>query len=126
MNKLARLSLLTGLLASGACSAAESSTCQPSCAADRVDCAAVAQHSAKLENSPLAKMNDKLPHIVGSSDGRGRSLAMRAEERRQFEQRKMQRIQTCGDRYMKCVRTCSETPTEAEPDSIMVKRKGEL
>ena len=124
MIKFVRLSVVLGLLASGICSAGES-TCQPSCAADKRECAALAQHSTRLENSPLAKLNDKLPHIVGSSDGRGRSLAMRADERREFEDRRIQRMRACDDSYMKCVRSCTEPATETAPDSVVFKRKGE-
>jgi hypothetical protein len=123
-NSIAGLSLLLGLLASGASIADERSTCQPGCAEDKRECSALAQHSAKLENSPLAKMNDKLPHIAGSSDARGRSIGMRAEERREFEDRKMARVRACDDKYMKCVRACSAT--EPEAGSVVLRRKGEL
>ncbi len=125
-NSIACLSLLLGLLASGASIAGESSICQPGCAKDKRECSALAQHSAKLENSPLAKMNDKLPHIVGSSDARGRSIDMRAEERREFENRKMARIRACDDKYMKCVRACSQMATEPDTDSVVLKRKDAL
>lgn len=51
---------------------------------------------------------------------------MRADERREFENRKMQRIHGCDEHYMKCVRLCSTTKTAAAPDNMVFKRKREL
>lgn len=118
--------MLLALLASGTSTAAESSTCQPECAQEKRECRTFAQNDAKRENGPLAMMNEKLPHIVGSGDARGRSIDVRARERQEFENRKMERTRACDDKFMKCVQVC--TPQAAGPDagSVVLKRKDEL
>jgi hypothetical protein len=119
-------SISLGVLASGACSAAESSTCQPGCADDKRECSALAQHEAKGENSPLAIMNEKLPHIRHSGDARGRSIDVRAAEHREFENRRMARARACDDEFMKCIRACTEPADGIESRSVVLKRQGEL
>jgi hypothetical protein len=114
------------LLASGACSADDGSACQPACAADKRECSALAQHSAKLDNSALATMNAPLPKTSYSGDDRIRKRETRAEERRAFENRRMAQVGACDDKYMKCVRSCAGTPSETDPGSVVLKRKDEL
>jgi hypothetical protein len=127
MRKLIVLcSLSLGILAGAACSAAEVGTCQSGCADDKRECSALAQHEAKGENSPLAIMKEKLPHIRHSGDARGRSIDVRANERREFENRRMERTHACDDKYMKCVRACTEPTDGVESRSVVLKRQGEL
>ena len=123
--KLVRLSILAGVLAGGASSAA-ANTCQPGCVEDKRECRDLAQHVAKAENSPLSVMNEQLPHIVGSGDARGRSIDVRMQERRDFENRRMERTRACDDKYMKCVRGCATSAPEADLGSVVLKPKGEL
>lgn len=118
-------SLLLGFLASGTCSAA-ASTCQPGCADDKRECRDFAQREDKKENSPLAMMNEALPHIRYSGDARGRSIDVRAAERRDFESRRMERTRVCEDKYMKCVRVCTGPAVEVQSPSVVLKRQGEL
>jgi hypothetical protein len=126
MNKIVNVFLLLAVLASGACSAQQGTTCQPDCAADKRECGAVARHDAKREDSPLSIMNEELPHIVHGGDSRGRSMDVRAREHRDFENRKMARIRACDDKYMKCVRTCSSPAAGSDPGSVVLKRRDEL
>ena len=121
-----RLAMVTALLASGACSAGDSASCQPGCADDKRECRALAQNEAKRENGPLEVMNEKLPHIVGAGDARGRSIEVRMRERQGFENRRMERTRACDDKYMKCVRVCSGTVAEPDAGSVVLKPKGEL
>ena len=122
---LVRLSMLAALLAGGASSAA-ASTCQPGCADDKRECRDLAQHVAKAENSPLSVMNERLPHIVGSGDARGRTIDVRMQERRDFENRRMERTRACDDKYMQCVRACATATSESDLGSVVLKPKGEL
>ncbi len=118
--------LLALLMASGACSANDSASCQPGCADDKRECRALAQHESKRENGPLEIMNEKLPHIVGAGDARGRSIEVRARERQGFENRRMERTRACDDKYMKCVSNCSGKEVEPDAGSVVLKPKGEL
>jgi len=65
-------------------------------AADKRERSALAQHSAKLENSPFATMNAPLPKTTYSGDDRLRKLETRAEDRRAFENRRMARVRACA------------------------------
>ncbi len=124
--KFVCLGMFAALLASGACRAADSATCQPGCADDKRECRALAQNEAKRENGPLEVMNEKLPHIVGAGDSRGRSIEVRMRERQAFENRRMERTRACDDKYMKCVSACAGTPAEPDAGSVVLKPKGEL
>jgi hypothetical protein len=118
--------LLAGISFAASC-AAQGSTCQPGCAEDKRECRAFAQHEAKKENSPLATMNEALPHIRYSGDARGRSIDDRAAERRDFDKRRMERTSACEDKYQKCVRTCeAAASSDADAPSVVRKPKGEL
>ena len=126
MNRLFRLSMPLVFLASGACTAADSSTCQPDCAQEKRECSSRAQQVSKRENGPLESMNEKLPHIRYSGDARGRSIDVRAGERQDFENRRLERNRSCDDKYMKCVNACQGPGGVADQDSVVLKRKDEL
>ena len=73
-----------------------------------------------------ARTSQAAPRKNASAAPSHSSLDMRADERREFENRKMQRIHGCDEHYMKCVRLCSTTKTAAAPDNMVFKRKREL
>lgn len=126
MSKFMCLSMLLALLAGGPCGAAESSACQSECAQEKRACRDLAQHAAKLENSPLASMNEKIPHTRYTGDGRARDGEIRANELRDFQNRKLERTRACDDKYMQCVRTCATPAQEPDLGSVVLKPKGEL
>ncbi len=126
MSKFISASMLLVLAASGTCSAADSSACQPGCAEDKRECRDLAQHAAKMENSPLAPMNEKIPHTRYTGDGRARDGEIRANALRDFQERKHERSRACDEKYMQCVRTCTSPAAEPDQGSAVLKRKGEL
>lgn len=124
MKKFGYLALLLAMLTSAACSAQESTTCQPACGEDKRECHALAQHAAKMEDGPLASMNAAIPKL-SFTGANGPLIENKGNQVRDFRDRRQGLSRACDEKYMACVHACTKAVSEPDADSVVLRPRAE-
>lgn len=113
MNQIVLLSiLLSGLVfGTSASSAEELGACRSFCSAEKQQCRSAAERLTNDDTTqPMLSMEEKNPLVRNFNPPSAGTEQIQPGRSDAFRNRRMARIHTCEDTYLRCARACSSAP----------------
>jgi hypothetical protein len=117
MKRVALLSMIAGVILTGACHAAEPGLCKSLCDADKRECRAHVRDLAEDDGAPLLAMAEKNPLARGAQE-QVATPASRAIDNAGTQSRRIVHAGACDDNYLRCARACN-APAATSATSIV-------
>lgn len=120
MKRLLRMALWSGAMMAGVCLANEPDVCSSLCAAEKRDCRAEAHKAAIDDTDPPFLMGESNRVARDFSEVRLHSQEVRARDIGDFRNRRMERVQACDEKYLRCANACASQRPAPGASSILV------